>query len=104
MIPKSLRSFISQLQAATEKEKLAWYEADATAYFCDHKNHTLHIGSHFDEDRGISSLHFRLVTDGKLTPFTVRDDESDYEDMRNLYEAVIANANNVGSDIEGFFD
>lgn len=104
MIPKTLRTFILQLQSATEKNQLSWNEADALAYFCDHKNHTLHIGSHFDEDRGVSSFHFRLVTDGKLTPFTVRDDEEDYETMRNLYEAVIANANDVGSDIADFFE
>ena len=104
MIPKALRGFISQLHAATEKNQLSWNEGDGMAYFCDHKNHTLHIGSHFDEDRGVSSFYFRLVTDGKLTPFTVRDDEEDYGVMRNLYEAVIANANNVSDDIDGFFD
>lgn len=105
MIPKTLRTFILQLQSATEKNQLSWNEADALAYFCDHKNHTLHISSHFDEERGVSSFHFRLVTGGKITPFTVRDDdEEDYETMQNLYEAVIANANDVGSDIADFFE
>ena len=104
MIPKALRSFILQLQSATEKNQLSWNEADSLAFFCDHKNHTLHISTHFDEDRGVSSFHFRLATGGKSTPFTVRDDEEDYETMRNLFEAVIANANDVGTDIADFFE
>ncbi|MFN3439908.1 MAG: hypothetical protein ACK41V_19585 [Acidovorax sp.] len=104
MIPKALRSFVYQLQPATEKGQLSWSEADGLAYFCDHKNHTLHISSHFDEDRGVSSFYFRIVTNGKSTPFSVRDFDEDFETMRALYEAVIANANDVGSDIEDFFD
>lgn len=104
MIPKALRSFILQLQSATEKNQLSWHEADSLAFFCDHKNHTLHISSHFDMDRGISSFHFRFMTGSKSTPFTVRDDEEDFETMRNLFEAVIANANNVGDDIANFFE
>jgi len=104
MIPKALRSFVQQLQSATESNKLSWHEADSYAFFCDHKAHTLHISSHFDEDRGISSFHFRLTTGAKSTPFTVREDEEDFETMRNLFEAVIANANNVGDDIADFFE
>ena len=104
MIPKALRDFVFQLQTATEKGQLSWNEADALAYFCDHKDHTLHITSHFDEDRAVASFHFRLVTKGKITPFTVREDEDDFEIMRNLYESVVANANDVGKDIEGFFE
>lgn len=105
MIPKTLRSFILQLQTATEKNQISWNEADARAFFCDHKNHTLHISSHFDEDRGVSSFHFRLVTGNKSTPFSVRDDEDeDFDTMRNLFEAVISNANDVGGDIADFFE
>lgn len=104
MIPKALRTFILQLQSATEKKQLSWSEADSLAFFCDHKNHTLHISSHFDEDRGVSSFHFRLMTGAKSTPFSVRDDEEDFEVMRNLFEAVIANANNVDDDIADFFE
>lgn len=104
MIPKTLRSFILQLQPATEKSQLLWNEADGLAYFCDHKNHTLHISSHFDDERIVSSFRFRIVTEGKSTPFTVYDDEYDYAIMRDLFEAVIANANDVGNDIADFFD
>ncbi|HDR9140405.1 TPA: hypothetical protein QDB11_005124 [Burkholderia vietnamiensis] len=104
MIPKALRSFILRVQSETESNALSWDEADGLAYFCDHKNHTLHISSHFDDDRGVSSFHFRIVTGGKSTPFTVRDDEDDYDIMRNLFEAVIANANDVDDDIADFFD
>ena len=104
MIPRTLRSFISQLHTATEKDELSWHEADSLAYYCNHKEHSLHISSHFDTDREISSYHFRIVTNGKVTPFSVNDDEEDYPTMRRLYEAVIANANDVASDISDFFD
>lgn len=104
MIPKVMKPFVYELQKATEGEKLEWYEADNRAYVCDHKSHTLHISSHFNEDNGESSFLFSLVTGEKNTPFTVKDSESDYDTMRDLYESVIANANEVSKDIEDFFD
>jgi hypothetical protein len=104
MIPKTLRNFIQVALTETENGNLSWNEADASAYFCDHKTNTLHIASYFDGDRGQTSFVFRIVVNGKVTPFTVRDNEDeDFETMRNLYEAVIANANNIGNDISGFF-
>lgn len=104
MIPKAFKKFIYDLLSATDSHALSWNEADGSAYFCDHKNYTLHLTAHFDEERGQSSFFFRMVTEGKTTPFSVRDDEEDYEAMRNLYEAVVANANNVEDDISKFFD
>ena len=53
MIPKQLKGFISSLSDFTEEEKIVWNEGDNGAFFCDHKNHTLHILHHFDEDRGL---------------------------------------------------
>lgn len=104
MIPKALRSFILKLRYATESGELSWYEADSLAYYCDHKDHTLHITSHFNEDIGEASYFFRIVTKGKVTPFSVREEEEDYATMRDLFEAVIANANDVGNDIADFFE
>jgi hypothetical protein len=104
MIPKALRSFIQKLRSATENGELSWLEADSLAYFCDHKEHTLHITSHFNEDIGESSYFFRIVTKGKVTPFSVREDEEDFATMRDLFESVIANANDVGNDIADFFE
>ena len=105
MIPRALRSFIQDVQSATEKGQIEWNEADARGYFCDHKKNTLHISSHFDDDRGIASFIFRVVVKGKSTPFTVRDnEEEDFETMSNLYEAVIANANDIGNDVSTFFE
>jgi hypothetical protein len=103
MIPKAFRSFIGQVHAATEAGDLSWNEGDGSAFYCDHKTHTLHISAHFDADREESSIHFRIVTGIKSTPFSVRDDEEDYLVMRRLYEAVVANANDVGTDIADFF-
>lgn len=104
MIPKIMKPFVNELQKATEKDKLSWYEGSDRAYVCDHKNHTLHIRSHFNEDNNESTFIFNLVTGEKVTPFTVKDGESDYDIMRDLYESVIANANDVSKDIEDFFD
>jgi len=104
MIPKQLKGFISTLSNFTEEGKIVWNEGDNGAYFCDHKNHTLHIWEHFDADRVQQSYLFRIVTAGKSTPFTVTEDERDFEIMRCLYESVIANANNVSEDIADFFE
>jgi hypothetical protein len=104
MIPIKLRSFIFKLQAATDKREVEWNEADSLAYFCDHKNHTLHISNHFNEDQELSVFYFRIITDSKSTPFSVRENEEDFSIMRDLYEAVIVNANGTETDIEDFFD
>ena len=104
MIPKQLKGFISSLSDFTEEGKIVWNEGDNGAFFCDHKNHTLHILYHVDEDSGLSSFIFRLVTAGKLTQFKVMEYEEGYEIMRCLYESVVANANNVSEDIADFFE
>ena len=104
MIPKVMKPFVSDLQKATENENISWYEGEGGAYICDHKNHTLHISSHFDESSEEASFTFSLVTNGKNTPFTVRRSEYDYDTMSNLYESIIANANTVSKDIKDFFD
>lgn len=103
MIPNKLRDFMSRLLSATEQEQLSWYEGADESYICDHKNHTLFIRSQFDDDREISFFTFRISTDGKVTPFTVTSEETDYLTMKTLYEAVIVNANNVEPDLEDFF-
>ena len=106
MIPKIFRTFISDLIAATENGKVKWRELDSSTFSCDHKNHTLHLSSYFDEDRAVSMIFFRFVTDEKVTPFSVRDDEdgTDYQVMTQLLQVVAANANDVSTDIENFFD
>lgn len=104
MIPKPLKEFVSNLKDATDKKKLEWSEGDGKSYICDHKNHSLSIDHEFDPEILQSTFKFYLETDGKVTPFTVKDSESDYDTMRSLYETVIANANDVENDIEDFFD
>jgi hypothetical protein len=105
MIPLAFRKFLSQLQLATEEGRISWNEADAHAYFCDHKDYTVHVSAHIDSDRDISVFRFRFRSkNGKLSPFIVREDEDrDYEVMLRLYEAVVANANKVGDDFVKFF-
>lgn len=106
MIPKVFKEnhFIDNVTKKTEDDELSWTEIDSTAYFCNHKNQTLHISSFFNPDREEGGFRFRYNVDEKSTVFTVRDDENDYVEMSRLYEAVIANANNVTEDIKNFFD
>lgn len=104
MIPKKLENFMSKLQESTERDELVWREGADNSYFCDHKNHTLYIREHFDPDREISLFAFRISTNGKVTSFTVTDIEYDYESMKNMYEAIMVNANKVEDDLADFFD
>ena len=104
MIPKPLRSFVYGLRSATDNGVLKWKEGAPESFFCNHKNHTLHISPHFNEDSSEASYLFRLVTDGKVTAFSVNHYEEDYNDMRDLYSSVMANANDVESDLKDFFD
>ena len=104
MIPSSLRSFISDLQDATENGKLKWLATDNNAFYCNHKNYTLHILYHFDEEKEMGAYYFRIVVDKNATPFAVTEEEDDYNKLRNLYEAIAANANNIEEKLKGFFD
>ncbi|CAG9203851.1 MULTISPECIES: hypothetical protein [Burkholderia] len=104
MIPLALEGFISRLTEWTERGKIRWFQGDSDSYFCDHKELTLHISLYFDADRMYSTIFFRLVKGEKVTPFSVAEHENEYSAMKALYEAVVANANDVGNDIAGFFD
>ncbi|WP_431295761.1 hypothetical protein [Rahnella sp. PAMC 25559] len=104
MIPLKLKSFILKVLNNTEDDSLKWIEADNEAYFCNHKNHTLHISQYFDPDREEGYFKFIIKTSGKITPFSVYDDEDDYILMRKLWSAIIVNANDISDDLENFFD
>lgn len=95
---------MAQLHEETEKGNFQWFMGDHRAYFCNHKKFTLSIDRFYDPDREVDSFHFSLTKGIKNSPFSVYDTESDYRFMKNFYEAVIANANGVSTDIEGFFD
>jgi hypothetical protein len=104
MIPTVFKDFFGKLVKATEAGLVSWATADDTTYFCNQKNHSIYIYNRFDVDRELAYFGFRIETDGKSTPFTVYDHEvSDYAEMRILYEAAIANANNVEDDLNDFF-
>ena len=95
---------MSELVSATDAGKVQWHEGASEAYYCNHKQYALHIAPHFDGETGESSYVFRLVNDGRNTVFIVTYYEDDYSTMRDLYSSVLANANNVSVDLEGFFD
>jgi len=103
MIPLRFKAFINTLIEKTETNEVIWYEGADDVYACDHKNHTLYLHYRFDDHREQAFYIFRIMTDGKITPFTVVDDDSDFDKMKQLYEAVVANANNVDEVIKDFF-
>lgn len=103
MIPRSLKDFFPQLQVATENSEISWHEADSSSYFCDHKNFSLHISVNYDPDRDAYSYGFRIAIDNRPTHFNVSEYESDYYQMKTLYEAIAINANKVPQSLKNFF-
>ena len=104
MIPVAFKAFLARLLPATELGEIRWREAEAISYFCNHNGHTLTLSRHFDYDREVSSIRFSIETSGKITPFTVYNyEEADYSQMDGLFDAVIANANEVHLDLDDFF-
>ena len=104
MIPKPMRSFINQLQNATDSDVVQWEDGADESYFCNHKNATLHIANNYNNDSGESSFYFRLIAGSKNTAFVVTELEEDYSIMGDLYSSVMANANKVKEVLETFFD
>ncbi len=104
MIPKVFQGFMTQLLQQTEDGTLVWSDGEYDSYVCDHKQYTLIIRRHFDEERERDYVAFRFISSGKNTPFSVSDSDEDYPKMLRIYDAVIANANTVSDDLENFFD
>lgn len=104
MIPKVFQEFMTQLLQQTEEGSLVWSEGDYESYVCDHKEYTLIIRRHFDEERDREYVVFRFLSAGKSTPFSVSDSDGDYQQMIRIYDAVIANANAVSMDLDKFFN
>ena len=103
MIPKQLQEFITQVQRFTEDSTLTWHAAEETSYFCEHKQHSLHITMGRDDDIERVWIKFVIITNLKRTPFSVNEEELGFQTMKNLYETVVVNANNVAEDIADFF-
>lgn len=104
MIPVVFKSFLQQLLHATEMGTVQWREAEVTSYYCQKNGRTVVVSKHFDPDREISEIRVRFESKGKITPFSVYDYESsDYTELDNLFNAVIANANKVESELSDFF-
>jgi hypothetical protein len=104
MIPLQFKSFVRRVKAETDGGSLSWNESDNGAYYCNHKEYALHIWRYYDADRDTATINFRFAAPGGVTPFSVSDFEGDeYHFMLALYDSVIANANNVGDDLNKFF-
>ena len=104
MIPKPLRKFIEDLREASDNRDIEWQEGAPDAYYCNHKNVTLHIAHYVNEDIGQGYFLFRMVSKGNTTSFSVTDNEEDYQEISALYSSVMANAANVQEIIQGFFE
>lgn len=103
MIPAAFSDFMGFVMERTRAGQLKWIEGDRSSYVASHMGMSLYISYDYDEDRGINSLWFRLISEnGQSTPFSVYDYESEYRFMRSLYEEVISNANNAREDVARF--
>lgn len=102
MIPTQFESFMEFVLTQTRRGKLKWSAGEGGSYIATHKDMSLYISSDYDPDRDVSTFWFRLIGRNGATPFSVSDNESDYRNMKIIFEEVIANANNVGKDMESF--
>lgn len=104
MIPASLKSFMDRLLSATDNGELRWKEgATKDAYFCERNDQAVHISFWYDPDRERSIYTVRLIKPNADAGFSVLDYESDFTFIRNLFEAVEANAGRFDKMAEEFF-
>lgn len=104
MIPVQFAKFMDFVLIHTQNGKLKWREGEGGSYIATHKDMSLFISSDYDPDRDVSTFWFRLNGASGSTPFSVSDREPDYRDMKVLFEEVIANANDVVSDVQKFMN
>ena len=102
MIPFQFQDFMEFVLNKTRAGTLKWMPGEGYSYIANHKDISLYISSDFDPEREISSFWFRLHGSHGTTPFSVFDNEQDYNFMKIIFEEVIANANNVKGDMESF--
>lgn len=62
------------------------------------------VSKHFDPDREVAEIRVGFEAKGRITPFSVYGhEEPDYSQLDNLFNAIIANANEVELDLDKFF-
>jgi hypothetical protein len=104
MIPKPLRQFLYDLQAATDEGRVSWSEgASGDAFVCSRNGHNLHVSYWFNQDEGVSYYNF-AITGAKHATFSVSSEEADYRFMENVYSSVQINAGKLADIGETFFD
>ena len=104
MIPEPLKSFVVQLQEATDKRRVTWEPSTMGVYYCNRNDLTVFIQRFFDDERMEASYTMRVVRTGGSEPaFRVTDNEYDYNQMRDLYSSVLINASNFGDLSQEFF-
>ena len=92
MIPESLRSFVSRLRRETELGTIRWAVGSEDSFFCNQGKYTVHVSFTFDEDRELSVYRMLLAAEGRDAGFVVNSDESDVQDMRDLYASASLSA------------
>ena len=100
MIPKPMRSFMSDVLDNTNSGMIVWHEAADDAYFTTIKDANLHIRRFFDSDTGESGFTFRMIRKDKEVTFVVFDHEEEQNFMSDLYSS--AGLSSAGG--EAFFD
>jgi hypothetical protein len=105
MIPIIFRDFINRLLAETESDSIRWQEVGDLSYTCARNEVKVFVSRHWDEDRSEGWFSFRVITlDGDSVPFFVREaDGEDFHFIERVFQAVIANASNVGVSLQRFF-
>lgn len=104
MIPKKIRKFVEDLRRAADNGDINWEEGAPDAYFCNHKDTTLHLAYRFNQETGHASFNFRIVNAGKASIFFAEEEEEeDFKALSDLYSSVMANANDVDEVIDNFF-
>ena len=104
MIPESQRSFVARLRRETEAGTIKWNEGSENSYFCSQKKYTVYLSYHFDDDLGVSVYRLSLTADGRAAGFGVTSEESDIQEMRDLYASASLSAadfHNLESDFFG---
>jgi len=105
MIPPQLRSFVFQLIDATNSGAVQWTPGEWPAFFCSHKDFTIHLASRPREYDETTLLLMRIESpDGSLAFFEVSQYEEDFVTMNALFDSVSVNASNMAQKLQNFFD
>lgn len=104
MIPPPLKSFIDKLKSSTDDGDVRWHEGAPQSYYCNHKNYSLYLNYHFNEDAELGSYYMTIKKADKESSFAVQDNEGDAWIMKNLLSSITVNSSEMDNIEDDFFD